>query len=162
MNIFVIFLLLIFILLMLKIKLSIYFKFDNFETYIRIKGRFINFERKGSLILRKKKYILEKRFNRFIKNKSIDKEKLMSILKYVEVDKLNINLLFGAILLLPTIFSAPVFSVLLEYIKIAPFKKLKQYNYNVMPIYDKPKLFFEIEAIVYIRIVDLIRIRINF
>ena len=57
MNIFVIFLLLIITLLMLKIKLSVYFKFDNFESYIKIQGKFIKFKKKGTLIKRKKKDI---------------------------------------------------------------------------------------------------------
>lgn len=158
MSIFAIFLLLIIVLLMLKIKLFIYFRFDNFESYIKVKGKFINFKRKGTLIKRKKKYIIEKKITKFIKNKDIDIKKIKPILKYIEVDKLNINVVSGAILLFPTIFSVSFFSTILEYIKILPFKKLKNYKYTVIPFYEELKFNLEIDMVIKVRILYLIKI----
>lgn len=159
MNIFVIFLLLIIILLMLKIKLSVYFKFDNFESCIKIQGKFINIKRKGNLIKRNKKYIIENKRKKQEKNKDLDIKKLKLYLKHIEVENLNINLYSGVISLFPTIYSIPIFSTILEYIKTLPFKKLKNYKYEVIPIYDELKLAIEADGIVKIRLVDLLKFK---
>lgn len=63
------------------------------------------------------------------------------------------------ILLMPTIFVVPIFSIILEYIKIIPFKKLKNYKYRITPLYnEKPKAFFEIDIDMKIRLLDLLKI----
>lgn len=158
MNIFVIFLLLIIILLSLKIKISIYFKFDNFESYFKVKIGFINFERKGTLVMRKKKYIIKKRFTKFIKDKTISKEDILLLFKYMEIEKLNINVLIGAILLFPTIFSVPFFATLLEYVRMIPFKRLDNFRYYILPVYDELKLFAEVDTIIKVRILDFVKL----
>lgn len=157
MSIFVIFLLLIFIVLMLKIKISVYFKFDNFERHIKIKTWFINFERKGKINSKKSK--INKKLTKLIKKKILNKKKFLSNLKYLEIDKLNINILVDLILLMPTVFSVPIFSTILEYIKIIPFKKFNNYKYKITPLYnEKPKAFLEVDLDMKIRFFDLLKI----
>ena len=101
MNILAIFLLLIFIILFLKIKISIYFKFENLESYTFIKVCRIKFKRKGTLVKRKKKYIVPKKITTFLKNKKLDKKTFASFLKYIEVEKLNINIILGIPFIFP-------------------------------------------------------------
>lgn len=62
---------------MLKIKISIYFKFDNFERHVKIKTWFINFEHKGTINSKKSK--INKKLTNLIKKKILNKEKFYQI-----------------------------------------------------------------------------------
>ena len=157
MNIFAIFLILIISLLFFKIKISIYFKFDNFESKVKVKIFRKEIERNGSLVMRKKKYVVKNKITKIIEKKIIKKEDAISLIKYIEIKKFNINVLIGALFLFPTVFSVPILATFFEYVRNVPFKKLEDYNYTILPIYDKLKLSFEVDAIVKVRIIDFIR-----
>lgn len=158
MNIFAIFLLLIISVLFLKIKISIYFKFDNFESKIIVKIFGKEIERNGSLVMRKKKYVVKNKITRIFEKKIIKKEDVFSFIKYVEIEKLNIKVSIGALFLFPTIFAVPILATFFESIRRVPFKKLGNYNYSILPIYDKFNLLFEVETIIKIRIIDFIKL----
>ena len=158
MNIFVIFLLLIISVLFFKVKISIYFKFDNFNSYLKVKIGAKEFERNGTLVMRKKKYIVKKEITKIIEKKVISKEDLILFFKSLEIEKLNINVLVGVILLFPTIFSVPILATLFEYIKTIPLKKLKNFNYCILPVYDNLKFFLEVDTVIKVRIFDLIKL----
>ena len=78
----------------------------------------IKFKRKGTLVKRKKKYIVPKKITNFLKNKKLDKKTFASFFKYIEVEKLNINLQLGTPFIFPSILSVPVLSTFLELIKV--------------------------------------------
>ena len=155
MNIFAIFLLFIVVFLFFKLKISIYFKLDNFDTFIKIKCGFIEFKRKGSFVKRKRKY--QAMINKTKKSKAkFHIKKPKDILKYIEINKLDINLALGTPFMFLTVFSVPVLATLFEGIKAMPFKKLENYSYFILPNYDEFKLFSEVHVVFKIRIFNVI------
>ena len=157
MNIFAIFLLLIIVFLLYKIELNIYFKLDNFESYFKIRILRKEIKRKGSLLVRKKKYVLKNVITKFIEKKIIKKEDLKLLLNCFEIEKLNINMIIGLIYLYPTILSIPLASTAFEYVKTLRFKEFKNYKYIVIPAYDKLCLQLEVDTVIRIRILDLLK-----
>lgn len=148
MKIFVIFLLIIGNLIGIKNKVHVHIKIHNFKVYIEIKGKFINIKKEETIRKDKTKKV------------DIELKNILKVLKNVEIEKLNIKVLFGAIFLLPTVFAVPIISSLLEYIKILPFKKLENYKYTVTPTYNEPKLIFELDLIMKIRVFDLVKYKV--
>ena len=61
----------------------------------------------------------------------------------------------------PTIFFIPLISILLEYIKVLPFKKINNFKYSVMPIYNEPRILVEIEANIKIKVWDIVKLLIK-
>ena len=161
MNIFVIFLLLI-IIFNLKIKISICFKLNNFDAFFVIKVGYIKFTRKGTLVKRKKKYIEKNKFSKFIKKKVFNKDKMLKLIKVIEIDNLNLNILVGSPFMFFTIFAVPILGTFFELVKTIPFKKIKRYYYNILPNYDEFKLRLEGEIIGKIRIIDLVKFMLPF
>lgn len=157
MSILLFFIILIGIVLNLKIKLHIFFKFDNFDSYFRLKILRKEIKYKGKFEIRKKKNNKKNKQTRIItKNfRKIDLNSIKKFLKYVEVDKLNINVLIGLFLIFPTVFSVPIVSFILDCIKLIQFKNLKEFKYEVMPKYDEIKLYVEIDTILKMRIIDV-------
>lgn len=157
--IFIIILLICF-LLSLKLKISLYVKFDNFDVLVKTKILFKTIERKGALVNRKRKHQI--RYNPQRKNKQkFNFKNINKIVKHMEIDKLNINSIVGTQIMFFTVFSVPVLSTILEMVKGVPFKKLENYSYVIMPNYNEFKLFVELNAVLKVRVFDLILIRLK-
>lgn len=135
------------ILLSLKLKISIYLKIENFDTFVKLKIGFIEIKRKGTLVKRKRKYQIKNSK----KKVKFNFANLKKMLKYIEVNKLNINLILGTPFLLFNVFAVPFMASILELVRMVQFKKLKSYSYTVLPNYNEFRLFSEVEAVLKIR-----------
>ena len=137
------------------------------DIYFKIRIFGIEIKRKGSLVKRKSKFLIKnnqtdkekvKRKNKKKFIKEINFNDMKEILKYIEIEKLDIKILIGVIFLFPTVLLVPMISMLLENIKKLPLKKFKNFKYEVMPAYDNLKLDIRMDSKIKIRIFDIIKI----
>ncbi len=162
MNILILLIILICLLLSLKLKISLYFRLDNLNIYFDINTHFIKIKRKGNLVKKKRKHVIQNSSKKDSKIKdftqNISFTELNSFLKYIEIEKLNIDIIIGLILLFPTIFAIPILSTFIDIIKFIPFKKLNNFNYSIMPKYEELQLNLEVQSVIKIRIFDIMKI----
>ncbi len=161
MNILIWLLLLILILLSLKLKISIGIALRSLDVFFRVK--ILWFSKKGKLVLtsHKNKVVKtkkkEKTKKKNTKSQMLQKESI-KFLQYVEIEKLDIHTQIGLLLLFPTIFSVPIMATLLDSIKWVPFKKIKNFHYQVLPEYDKLTFHIAVDTVIKIRILDILKI----
>lgn len=162
MKIFIIFFIIIYIILFLKVKFYIELKVDKFNADFKLKICFIEINKKGGLTKRKKRIVKNKKKTFKSKNKKLKINEIKDILKYIEIDKLEIKTKIGLFLLFPTILIIPVVSTLIDSLKMLPLKKFKNFIYEVLPEYEKFEFQANVNLIFKIRIIDMLKIYIKY
>lgn len=151
MNIFIIIILILIIILLAKITIDVIIEIDGINLFVNIKIGFLKFTKKVSLIPKNKKK------NSAQKKKKISFKTIKYILRYIELDNFEAKIKIGLLFLFPTIFSIPIIAILIEQLRYLPFKKIRKFSYEVLPIYEEVKLIARLKFRFKIRILDIFR-----
>ena len=158
----IIFLLIIFSLFVLIqfIKINIFFeiKVRNFNVFIKIK--ILNKIFQWKVLLKRRN--LNENYN--IKNElkqnnmQLYIEIFKNIIEVLELKRINLNVLVGALFMIPTIFLTVFISSLIPNITNLPFKKKGKLSFLVLPIYDTLSCKIDITSEFKVTIYNLILI----
>lgn len=143
--------LIIIIILILKIKIQVNIEINGTNTLLNLKIGKIEIKKTAGFIKRKQTGKFSK------KNKKIRKQEVVELIKLIELCDFDAKINVGLILLFPTVFAVPIFSVILEFLRALPFKEVGVFKYSILPEYDKLMFNAKIKFIAKIRIFDFLR-----
>lgn len=154
MNYFILFFLIFAIcfLLIFKIKIHVNIFFEGTDGCIKIKIGFIKITKKFGIFTKKMINGNAK------KGDKITFSKIKSVLRYIELYNFDTKIKIGLILMFPTLFSVPLLSMLIEQIRKQPFKRIKNFEYSILPVYNDLKLIVDTSFILKIRFLDVLKI----
>lgn len=155
----IIFLLIISILIisrLVKLKISLKIEVNNLDIFFKIK--ILKKEIEGKFLLKEKR----KNPNTQKKNEKdkpkITLELVKNIVGVLEVKKLRIHVLIGALEMFPTVISVAAISAAIPHVYRLPFKKKGDLKYSVIPIYNTLKLKVNIESAIEVSIYNFLLI----
>lgn len=143
--------------LILKIKIQVNIESCGMNTFLKLKVGLVEIKKNGRVIGKRKK----RNNSNGKKKKKISANEIKQIMKSVELASFDANLKVGLLFLFPTVFSIPILSTFLEYLKMFPFKKIDNYKYVILPEYDKLIFDTNINIVLKIRVFDVLKLAIK-